>query len=239
MSGGLASETKVLTHLLETLAPPAYVTDRLNRVRAVNRAFAMAIGDPLRDGLYGDDLFVQSLILGPYRARFPRRYDEIAGCMPTIVGEIECGALAPEVGQLLQKALQQDVFAARTARNALEGHGSEDWDGAVRFLTRDGVTEEFSETVVPLSLDAVGGPSLFLNVWTKPSRPPILEQAGLLLTLSRREHEAAALYAAGYSTPDVAVALGISVHTAGDHRDNIYSKLGIHSRAELGRLFTR
>ena len=40
------------------------------------------------------------------------------------------------------------------------------------------------------------------------------------------------------STQEVADSLGISVYTAGDHRDRIYYKLGIHSRAELGRLFT-
>ena len=50
--------------------------------------------------------------------------------------------------------------------------------------------------------------------------------------LTSRELEVARLLAAGHSTADVARTLGISIHTARRHSENLLSKVGVHSRAE-------
>jgi DNA-binding CsgD family transcriptional regulator len=237
MSESVAAETALLSHLLNLFAVPAYVTDRLNRIQRVNGAFARLMGDPHGDGLRGDELFVHSLILGRYRDHFPRRHLEIASCVPSLIAEIESGSLAPEVGRLLGGALRQDEAVARLARDAVEGNGPTGWDGTVHFRRDDGSIQELAETVVPLAGAEDGGSTLFLNLWSKPGRrAPAPERAGMLLALTPREREVARLYATGLSAPDIAATLGISIHTARDYRDSIYSKLGIHSRAELGRL---
>lgn len=107
----------------------------------------------------------------------------------------------------------------------------------MQFRGPDGRHEEWSETVVPLSSAGDGtAPRRYLNVWTTPGNRYRSEPAEMLLALTPREREVARLYAAGLNATEVGEALGISVHTARDHRDNIYEKLGIHSRAELGRL---
>ena len=53
------------------------------------------------------------------------------------------------------------------------------------------------------------------------------------LPLSRRQAEVCVLMAAGASNETVAEQLGISKHTANEHSRWIYSKLDVHSRAEL------
>jgi DNA-binding CsgD family transcriptional regulator len=237
MSEKIAAEPALLSHLLNLFAVPAYVTDRLNRVQRVNRTFARLIGDPYEDGLRGDELFVHSLIVGRYRQHFPRRGLEIPSCVSSLIREVESGSLAPEVGRLLGFTLRQDEAIGRLARDAVEGHGPTGWDGTVHFRSHNGTTEELAETVIPLAGNEDGRPALFLNLWSKPGRSVYApEPARMLLALTPREREVARLYATGLSAPEIASVIGISVHTARDYRDNIYSKLGIHSRAELGRL---
>ena len=53
------------------------------------------------------------------------------------------------------------------------------------------------------------------------------------LPLSRRQAEVCLLMATGASNEAVAEQLGISKHTANEHSRWIYSKLDVHSRAEL------
>lgn len=54
--------------------------------------------------------------------------------------------------------------------------------------------------------------------------------------LSARECQVARLLAEGRTTSAVASALGISPHTARHHTERVYEKLGVRSRAALGRL---
>lgn len=51
--------------------------------------------------------------------------------------------------------------------------------------------------------------------------------------LTRRELEVASLVADGAPAKNVAAALAISVHTARRHTEQVFRKLGVHSRAEL------
>jgi non-specific serine/threonine protein kinase len=52
-------------------------------------------------------------------------------------------------------------------------------------------------------------------------------------SLTRREHEVAALIARGLTSQQIAEALVISVRTADTHASHIRAKLGLHSRAEI------
>jgi DNA-binding CsgD family transcriptional regulator len=53
--------------------------------------------------------------------------------------------------------------------------------------------------------------------------------------LSRREAEIAHAIVSGRTTPQIADALGISLHTARRHSERVFAKLGVHSRVELTR----
>lgn len=57
------------------------------------------------------------------------------------------------------------------------------------------------------------------------------------LGLTRREGEVAHLAAEGRSTKEIACLLKISAHTVRHHTENVFSKLGVHNRSELARLF--
>ncbi|MFZ5882223.1 MAG: response regulator [Chloroflexota bacterium] len=51
--------------------------------------------------------------------------------------------------------------------------------------------------------------------------------------LTPRESEVLSLLAEGKNNDEIAEILGISVHTVARHRENLMSKLGLHSRSEL------
>lgn len=55
--------------------------------------------------------------------------------------------------------------------------------------------------------------------------------------LSNREFEVSCLLLSGYSTKEISRKLNITIETIKVHRKHIYSKLGIHSHAELFSLF--
>ncbi len=68
---------------------------------------------------------------------------------------------------------------------------------------------------------------------TSHSESPLRER------LTRRELEVASLVAEGAPAKNVAAALSITVHTARRHTEQVFRKLGVHSRAELTRVVLR
>lgn len=72
---------------------------------------------------------------------------------------------------------------------------------------------------------------------------PALEEPPSLLksfgqdSLSEREREAAWLILRGYTGPEMAIAMGITLGTVKNHRKSLYAKLNINSQAELFRQF--
>ena len=56
-----------------------------------------------------------------------------------------------------------------------------------------------------------------------------------LVRLTPREKEIALLAADGMSSDEIALRLGISVHTINSHLRRTYAKLGITTRAQLGQ----
>jgi DNA-binding CsgD family transcriptional regulator/tetratricopeptide (TPR) repeat protein len=64
-------------------------------------------------------------------------------------------------------------------------------------------------------------------------------EAGGLASLSAREREVVALVAAGRTNPAIADELYLSVKTVETHLRNVFSKLGVASRAEVAAIFAR
>jgi DNA-binding NarL/FixJ family response regulator len=60
-----------------------------------------------------------------------------------------------------------------------------------------------------------------------------------LRTLTRREFAVLRLVVEGRETPEIAKRLAISTHTVRTHLQNLYAKLGCHSRLEVVRLAAR
>ena len=67
---------------------------------------------------------------------------------------------------------------------------------------------------------------------------PGLMSTTSLVPLTAREREIGTLAAAGVASREIAARLFLSKRTVDNHLQNIYSKLGIRSRSELGRDFT-
>lgn len=54
--------------------------------------------------------------------------------------------------------------------------------------------------------------------------------------LSKRELDVMVLIATGHTDKQIGELLFISEHTAGTHHQNIYKKLGVHTKSELYKL---
>lgn len=91
-------------------------------------------------------------------------------------------------------------------------------------------------TVVRLESEGEGG--ALLIVLTAESREPAAasDRGTDDFRLSRREMEVARLLADRRSNEEIAVALGISRHTARHHTERVLAKLGVRSRLAVRRL---
>ena len=101
------------------------------------------------------------------------------------------------------------------------------------------------EHVVPVS-GAQGGPSGYnISLWPKAEQevPSLDDQLDditpLASLLTPRQLEVASLYGSGLNSRKVAERAGITLGTARAHLEEIYSRLQIHSRAELAALLVR
>jgi DNA-binding CsgD family transcriptional regulator/PAS domain-containing protein len=221
---------------LDLYAVPAFLTDRYNRITWVNRAFARLVGDPVRDGIPLTLRFVAAALLGPYRARFPRRKLEVAACLQGLPREVEDGALATPTLRLLDDALALDEDVRR-----LVAKGGPAWDGTILIRPEGERTPVLvREQVVPLA-GPTGTPNSFhVSLWLpvdqdlKPATGgPLFLQGGAPSLLTPRQLQIARWFAAGLTSSRVAERAGISQRTAHDHLEEIYARLGVHSRAEL------
>jgi DNA-binding NarL/FixJ family response regulator len=100
--------------------------------------------------------------------------------------------------------------------------------------------EAFSEDAVSLGpearaedvLTALAAPPTSLPVEEPAAREPDLV---LLDWLTRRERTVLKLLADGRGRPEIATAMGVSEHTVRTHMQNLYAKLGAHSRLDVLR----
>lgn len=220
---------------LESFGSPAYVTDPLNRILQVNMAFARLIGDPAALGVNGDERFIPELFMGAFRDRLPRRYEEVSRCLGGLDLEIEHGSLSARTRSLVEKVLADDERLARLCGRAAAG-----WDGTIVVRNDDGLMELYRETVVPLT-DSWGRANRFhISVWTLAERHNEREIGAMgdaLSLLTQRQREVCLLYATGLSIWEIARELHITPKTTRGHIESTYSRLGIHARIELVRLF--
>lgn len=245
---GTPHDASILCHRLRQVAlslnlfaVPAFVTDTVNRFLCVNETFASMIGDPVKDRLSSDMRFIPLAIIGPYRDCFPEGRQDVAQCATGLLGEVEAGRLAPVAARLLEKTLAKDEDLNRLVRRT-----ETPWDGTIVIKDRSGRMSMVREQVVPLA-DGYGRESTFhISLWLPTDRQPprvlaeTLERpAGVASTLTPRQIEVARWYAAGLTSKNVASQAGISVGTARAHLEEIYSRLDIHSRAELTALLVR
>lgn len=220
---------------------PAFLTDPFNRIVGVNETFASMIGDPIQDRLPSSLRFVDAAIIGPYRERFPRGMQEVAQCAMGLMAEVEAGRLAPGAVRLLEAtlALHEDL-----ARKALESNTH--WDGTVVVKDLQSKMSLVREQVVPVSGPRGRNCAFHVSWWLPAEKDPPESLAALSdkptevsAVLSVRQLEIARWYAAGLNSRAVAEKARITVKTARDHLEEIYSRLDIHSRAELAALLVR
>jgi DNA-binding NarL/FixJ family response regulator len=75
----------------------------------------------------------------------------------------------------------------------------------------------------PMSPKVAASVVKLLAKLTQPSAAPV--------AFSPREHELLVLIVEGLTAKEIADRLGVSIHTTGTHTKNLFSKLGVHSRA--------
>ncbi|MDP6454750.1 MAG: LuxR C-terminal-related transcriptional regulator [SAR202 cluster bacterium] len=225
---------------LNLFAVPAFLTDPLNRFVWVNNEFARIVGDPVSDHVPSDLRFIPASIVGPYRDAFPRGRVEVAQCLQSLHLEVTAGRLARGSLALLRNTYSLDAELLHAARKT-----DREWDGTVVVKQNDGKMSMVREEVVPVA-DAQGGVSGFnISLWQPVEQdiPALVDslddRPGVASILTVRQLEIAQLYTAGLTSKDVASKAGVTSGTARAHLEEIYSRLDIHSRAELAALLVR
>lgn len=107
----------------------------------------------------------------------------------------------------------------------------------VKQLLDSGINGFMSKDIRPDEIGAVLASVMkghdFTNVNTVHLHQDVKSDMDLLDTLTRREMDIISLCAAGKSAKQIAEELNISTHTVENHKDKIFSKLGIKSTSEL------
>ena len=107
----------------------------------------------------------------------------------------------------------------------------------VKQLLDSGINGFMSKDIRPDEIGAVLASVMqghdFTNVNTMRLQQDVKSDMEILETLTRREMDIISLCAAGKSAKQIAEELNISAHTVENHKDKIFSKLGVKSTSEL------
>jgi len=234
-------ELRIAAACLNLFPVMAFLTDSCNRIVCVNHAFARTIGDPVREQLPWPSRFLPAAIVGPYRARFPRWREEIARCLPGLYQEVEAGNLAPGTMRLIEDVLEteEDLLRAtyRTTR---------EWDGTMVVKDPAGKMTMVREQVLPVEEVPGRSSGFHVSLWfpadqdtPAPFARSADSAAAISSALTPRQLEIARLFASGMTADAVAAAASISWRTARSHLEEIYDRLGVHTRAELASMMAR
>jgi DNA-binding CsgD family transcriptional regulator len=155
--------------------------------------------------------------------------------------EVEAGRLASGAVRLLENILALDEELNKMAMRT-----EIPWDGTVVVKDLSGRMSLITERVVSVA-DSHGRDSGFHVSWWLPTEKDPPESLARLFSgqtraaslLTARQLEIARWYAAGLNSRAVAEQAGITLKTARDHLEEIYSRLDLHSRAELSALLVR
>jgi DNA-binding CsgD family transcriptional regulator len=237
----MAQRLRHVALALDLFAVSAFLTDPCNRFLWVNQSFTRMVGDPIRDRLPTNMRFVPAAMLGPYHERFPEAKPQIVQCLPGLAHEVAAGRLAAGTLGLVHGMLAQDA----ALRRAVE-HTTRAWDGTIVVKSSGGKRVLVHEQVIPVT-DAYGNDSGFhVSLWLPLEHEPPLVLVGpqdcpeaVTATLTPRQLQLARWYAAGLTSRDVAIRAGISLRTARAHLEHIYTRLSVHSRAELTLVLVR
>lgn len=227
-SSALRARLAQVARTLDLYAVPAYLTDPLNRVVVVNRQFASLVGDPLRDGIAPDDRFVPALIVGPYRERFPGGERDVAACLPSLDHEVGHGRLQGGALRLAER-LRADPRVRQIG-------DLDPWSGVLIVRDDNRRLQPLREQVVPVAGAHGQSTGFHISAWVA-AEDRAAESARTILT--PRQLQIARMYAQGLTSVQVAERAGIARSTARDHLEQIYTRLHVHSRAELGALLAR
>lgn len=75
--------------------------------------------------------------------------------------------------------------------------------------------------------------SATLGAQCQGAATPLLDGAGVIVRLTRRERDVAELPAQGHSNRAISAALGLSERTVENHLYRVFSKLGVRTSGEL------
>lgn len=102
--------------------------------------------------------------------------------------------------------------------------------GASGYLLKTSPAQAVAEAIIeaaqggsPMSPKVASSVVALLAKLTKPATQP--------MALSPREHDLLKLLVEGLTAKEIADRLGVSIHTTSTHTRNLFSKLGVHSRA--------
>ncbi len=102
--------------------------------------------------------------------------------------------------------------------------------GASGYLLKTSRAETVAEAILeasqggsPMSPKVAASVVQMLAKLTKPAAQPV--------SLSKREQELLALLVEGLTAKEIADRLNVSIHTTSTHTRNLFTKLGVHSRA--------
>jgi len=102
--------------------------------------------------------------------------------------------------------------------------------GASGYLLKTSRAETVAEAIVeasqggsPMSPKVASSVVALLAKLTKPVTPPV--------ALSPREHDLLKLLTEGLTAKEISDRLAVSIHTTSTHTRNLFTKLGVHSRA--------
>jgi DNA-binding NarL/FixJ family response regulator len=137
------------------------------------------------------------------------------------------------------------VYAAHAS--ALSSYDGDGLDAAASRFAEIGATLLAAEAAAdaarghrssghPAKAFASSSRSLLLLEAATPPRTPSLQALGLEADLTPRELEIATLAARGMASRTIAERLVVSIRTVENHLHSAYVKLGVTSRAELGRI---
>ncbi len=137
-----------------------------------------------------------------------------------LIREVRERALATQSMVITVFADEQHVMAAVEA-------------GAAGYLLKDASGEEIADSIRAL---VAGGspitPSIARHILRRFHGDPKPCGSENTTRLSEREQEVLNLVAKGFSSPEIARMLGLSLHTIKTHVRHIYSKLEVNSRGE-------
>ena len=136
----------------------------------------------------------------------------------------------PEAAALLESARRFGLRCATVPFSIAHNRSSYVRTKDLRVVT---VSAAYSVQAIPLPTGGKEHPHVLLLIRRAGIVFPSAASLRTKFRFTPRETEVALLLAKGASDTEVALVLGVSVHTARHHGEHVFAKIGIHSRKAL------